>query len=420
MLTLIGPILAQLVTVNVADRTEGRVIATDTTYYEAETYPSLSLALQERRLTLSAAYLPTLTISPLDRKPHQYLLFNTFNIGAAYAWRRTTLSIGGTLSYGRQNFRVLATSGGNVPLPSNTPTTPAGTTPPGGITPGAAGSTPVGGNTTTGSTPTTSTQPGATIPSRNNSLLFESYAAVANLTHQVTPALSWVASAGYLVTGPVHAADRGNFPSAEGPIASIQGRQQLDAANSVNASLSLQYTRLSDGIETWLSLASANYIHAFDVRTTVVLGAGISGGRNSRPDGYVAYSIFPTFIAGVSNTQRLHPGLLTFNLNASAAPALDFITLTVDPRLNFTGGATYTRDRFFVTTGVGTTYSISGEQTGAFSAVTGNVGTGYRLGKAVAVDAGMRVAYQRYEDRTALPFTYVGYVGLSFALSDRL
>jgi len=418
MLTLIGPILAQLVTVNVADRTEARVVATDTTYYEAETYPNVSVALQERRLTLSAAYLPTFTISPLDQKPHQYLLFNTVNIGAAYAWRKTTLTLGGTLSYGKQNFRVLATSGGGVPLPSNTPAAPTTGMAPGGVTP-VGGTSPAGG-TTTGSSPTTATQPGPTIPSQNNSLLFRSYTAMANVTHSVSPAISWVASGGYLLTGPVHESDRANFPSAEGPIASFQARQQFDHANSVNGALTLQYTHLSDGIETWLSTLTTNYVHAFDVRTSVILGVGVSGGRNSRPDGYVAYSIYPTFIAGLFDTERLTPGVLTLNLTASAAPSLDFDTLVIDPRLNFVGGATYTRDRFFSTVNAGTTYSISGEDVGAFSAVTGSAGLGYRLADAVTVDAGARVAYQRYEGRTALPFTYVGYVGLSFALSDRL
>ncbi len=92
----------------------------------------------------------------------------------------------------------------------------------------------------------------------------------------------------------------------------------------------------------------------------------------------------------------------------------------MDPQLSFDGGAAYSRESFFSTLTVGTSYSISGRQEGAFSGVRGSLGAGYRLGAAVAVDCGVRAAYQTYQGATALPLTFAAYVGLSVAFSDRL
>jgi hypothetical protein len=62
MFTLFGPILAQVVTVAVGDRSEARVVVNDTTEYEAANRPSVGVGMAWRRFTLQLAYSPSFTV----------------------------------------------------------------------------------------------------------------------------------------------------------------------------------------------------------------------------------------------------------------------------------------------------------------------------------------------------------------------
>jgi len=225
--------------------------------------------------------------------------------------------------------------------------------------------------------------------------------------------------AGYNVVTGTNAKSRAQLPTVQGPTASVSASDRVTGADTLTSSLTLQYSTSSSGFQTLLSTLAAGWTHAFNVMTVVQGSAGVSGGRASRDDGYVAYSIYPTFGAGLSHARPLHPGTLTLSVNASAAPALDFTTLIVDPRVGFGGSAAFTRDRFFATTNVGSSYSISAERNGAFSGVAGGAGLGYRIADPVSVDTGVRVAWQSYKRSNVIPWTYVGYVGLSIAFSDQ-
>ncbi len=414
MFTILAPVLAQLVTVAVSDRTEGRVVVADDTHYEASTSPSIGLGFTEKRFHLQLAYSPSFTVTPLESKPRQLLVFHNVSMGASYGWRRTTLSVGQSLSFGEQNFRVAATSGsaaragngsqGGVPPGSATPPPSSG----GVVTPGTIVSTPA---------PNSSANPTLNL---DRTVTILNYSASAGVSHTLSPALSVSATAGYGLVTSASSSPDAYLPKVQGPSASASVSDRLSMADMVSSTLSLQYSFSSDGNHTLLSTLGTGWGHAFNVMTSSQLNVGLSGARASRRDGYVAYSIYPTFGAGLSHVRPLHPGTLSLSLNASAAPALDFETLIVDPRVGFGGSAGYSRDSFFAGVSLGSSYSISAERAGAFSGVSGSAGVGYRISGAVSVDSGVRVAWQAYEGRTALPWTYAAYLGLSVAFGGRL
>ena len=121
MLSLLAPILAQLVTLSVGDRTEARYIAGDDTHFEGATRPLAGLAFGWKRAALTLVYAPSITVTPLERTPRDVLFFQTAALVGSYHWRRTTLSVTEAVGYGQLSFRVqaFADPGANpVPVPA--------------------------------------------------------------------------------------------------------------------------------------------------------------------------------------------------------------------------------------------------------------------------------------------------------------
>jgi hypothetical protein len=65
MSPLFGPILAQIVALGVADRTEGRYIVNGDKHTEAVTTPRVNLNLGWKHSALNLGYGPSVTVTPL-------------------------------------------------------------------------------------------------------------------------------------------------------------------------------------------------------------------------------------------------------------------------------------------------------------------------------------------------------------------
>src|SRR3954470_4496132 len=128
MLSLLAPILAQLVTLNVGDRTEARYISGDDTHLEGATRPFAGLNFGWKRSALTLAYTPSVTVTPLERKPRNVLVFQGASLRASYRWRLTTLTLSEFVGFGELNFRVQALPAPGVNLAVAPPAT--GATPP--------------------------------------------------------------------------------------------------------------------------------------------------------------------------------------------------------------------------------------------------------------------------------------------------
>ncbi len=412
------PTLAQ-VTVSVADRTEARIVSDNVgSHEEGATYPVADLGYTQRRFRLDLLYLPSITVLPVEHTPRDVLVLHTFATSASYSWKRTAVSFTQALSFGDQNFAVLATAGGTPTV--STPST--GSSAPN--TGGTGGSTPTGPSSgqTGGSTPTTPTGPAGATPVRNlgQDIKLISYTATAAMSEPLSHSTTLGVTAGYSLIGGTDGS-RAALPLVQGPIASATVTQRLSLADNVGGTITSQYSWSTLGLRTELTTATANWGHSFDIMTSTQLSAGISGARFSRDDGLIGYSFFPTFTGTLNHVRPLHPGVVSFSMYASAMPVIDFDTLVLDPRIGFGVGSSYVIGHFSSFLTAGSSISTASQSTqGSFTGVSGAAGVAYAFGTAVSASAGVRGAYQHYQTETVLPFTYVGFLSLTIALSQKL
>ena len=426
MVALLGPILAQLVSLSIADRTEAREIAVPGTapYAEYATRPLVAVGSDWQYTHLTLSYSPTLTLTTLGETDRILLVYHTAAITGSYQLRRTLLSVTEAVGYGEQSFQQLTLAGGG-PTATQAPTV-AGSTPP----PVAIG-TVINGTSTTGANGT-ATQ--AQVKALNTPIHFESLTTTATATHTESKNLSYGGDLGYTLSGSTREADRATYPLIGGPRGSVFGRYGWGHLDSVTSTVTLQYSHASEHPGTqgppnmlvlitvppqsvWLGAWNATWTHGFDIHTAVLLGGGFSVSRSPVPnDGTVAaWSIFPTANAGVTEKTLVARGVLTLSLLVSTAPALDLTTFTVDPRVAMTATAGWARERFFSAVAGGTSFSITQAQGSTdLQSASGAASVGYILGKAVSVDAGVRGAWQSFGGVTSFPFTYAAFVGLNF------
>ncbi len=254
---------------------------------------------------------------------------------------------------------------------------------------------------------------------------FQSKLAVAQL---LSHTVSLTGSVSYSLTGAIETGVRYLYPFLRGPTANVSVRDQYDRRNIVGSVFSVNYTTATFGnrppiqpsADTLLMTATENWTHHFDIETSAQVGAGLSGGRNSRADGYVAYNVYPTFLANLTHIVRLMPSVLTLSLGASSTPALDPLTLKLDPRVSLLASAGWQREHFFSNLSGASMFSISGQQQDAFSSIGGAANIGYQFGKAVAMDGGVRAAWQNYQGVTVLPLSYAGFIGVTVGVNKSL
>src|SRR3954463_6199406 len=100
MLPLLAPILAQLVTLNLGDRTTARYVHSDVNHTEASTQPLVGLNFDWRRSALMLAYMPTITVIPLEKTPRDVLVFHYGSLLGNYRWRNTIVTLTESIGYG--------------------------------------------------------------------------------------------------------------------------------------------------------------------------------------------------------------------------------------------------------------------------------------------------------------------------------
>src|SRR3954468_7754657 len=116
MSPLLAPILAQLVTLQLGDRTEARYTgyvgdSTVAPQASASTAPVVGLTVNDRRAVLQLLYVPSLTLSPLNSSPRELYVFHTAAASAGYRWRRTTAQLGSSFSIGSLALRLASVQG---------------------------------------------------------------------------------------------------------------------------------------------------------------------------------------------------------------------------------------------------------------------------------------------------------------------
>jgi hypothetical protein len=130
---------------------------------------------------------------------------------------------------------------------------------------------------------------------------------------------------------------------------------------------------------------------------------------------YTAYSVYPTFAAGLAHETRWARGMLTLGVGAYSSPVLDPLRATVDPRVGVTASVGWVRDRFAARLTGGSAISIapSGNNAGAFDISQASAIAAYRLADWLTADVGGRLARQAYQGTVTVPLSYAAFVGLT-------
>ncbi|HET7543367.1 MAG TPA: hypothetical protein VFK05_26015 [Polyangiaceae bacterium] len=423
MSPLLGPILAQLVTLTVSDRTEARhIVANETgSYSEVATYPRAGLYFGWKHTTLTLGYSPSLTFTPLEDKHPEALLFHSAYLAMAQRWRRTTLSLSQSGGYGRVSLRGQALGDPRAIVGTGAPQ--GNTTPPPATT-GATGMPPATGGTAPPAAMGTNPLPSLAL---QVPITFVSSVTTLNVNQLLSAVLSVSGGVSYFYSGsvgddvPQGPANQQYYPTVKGPGAQVLVTYQPTHADSVTTSAFSQLADTSNGNRAWLLVGNETWTHRLTRQTNTTLGAGLSLTRNSQPNNLVFYSIYPNFQLSINHTSRLDRNVITLGAGASSAPFLDPVRGIVDPRVGTYAYAGLTKDKFSTSLNAYTGVQIgAGNTGGVLNSASGTLNVSYRLGDAVWVDSGVRTAWQAYQGTAQVPISFGVYAGINVALSTPL
>jgi hypothetical protein len=417
MLPLLAPVFAQLITLGVHDRTEARYLHTYEQRYEASTDPGVELSFAWPRYDFSLGYGASLTLTPLEEKPRELLVYHQASFDTSYRFRHTVLSLNSSGSFGEVNFQTQALQTATPLEPDEAGETPAGGEPTNAGQPNQPADPAQPGEPGAGQTPV----PGATQPLQprieDRAVRYGTWSSTANVTHTPTRAVTLSASVGYTMAGALEQEDRVGYPLTRGWTAGVTATHALvlSARDGLATSLSLQQAWSSNGNRATSAVGNETYNHKFDKRLSSFVGVGVSVSRISQPNGLVAISIFPSSSVGLNYQRLLGRGTLSMSLGAFSAPVLDPLRATIDPRLGSAASISWSRDRFNTALSGAAAISTAPKDAnaGAFDSYQASYAAGYQVVDWLALEAGARFAKQQYQATTTVPFSYAAFVALN-------
>lgn len=427
MSPLLAPLLAQLISLNLGDRTEARYVNLyGSKRYEGSTAPVVGLGIAARRTRFVLSYGPAFTLAPLERAPRSLYVFHQVATSLSYSWRRTTLSFGTTLGIGSLDLRLVGVQGLQPPTGAAGPTTDTPTT--GTPTTGM----PTTGTPTTG-TPTTGTPtppggvtnvPGGAITQQSfegQKVRFYTTNTTLGVQERLTRDLSIGVTAGSARAGGLDEDSRRFYPPLYGW--SLGGNTgygyALSKQDRFAGALSLLKTWSSNDNQAATLNSTVGWTHLFDPRTAGSLAVGFNVTRFSQSNGLAGFSVFPTFTLGATHGRALGRGGISFSTSVYSSPALDPLRALVDPRVGAAGTVGYTRKKLFMMATGSVAFSVapSGNNAGAVNAAQAEARTGYLLAALTAVDAGARITRQTYGGQNVVPTSWAAFVGVTFGYS---
>lgn len=410
MLPWFAPVLAQVVTLNVEDRSEARYVVAEDHRYEAGTRPGADLRLSWPSYQLSLRYNVSLLVTPLDTKPRDLLVLHTAGLDTSYRIRRTTLGLSSSISWGEVNF-LLAALQNPTPAAAN-PDAPTDGATTGGATPGQP-------QPTAGAAPDPGAAAPGVIPTKldNSVVRYRTSTTTLSATQEITRRLQLGAFVRYTQAGGLDRASLAYYPKTHGTTVGFDGQHTLALTkrDSFFTTSLGQHTKASTGDLATSLVSSTLWTHKIDRRLTSSLGAGLSITRISQTDGLIAYSVYPNFQLGITYQTKLAGGIFSGQASAYSFPALDPLRATVDPQIGARAGLGWSRERFSTAlTGDGAV-SIASPQAdaGAFDSYQASFVNTLRCTEWLALDAGGRVVQQEYRGINVVPFGYAAFVGLT-------
>ena len=418
----LGPILAQLITLSVGDRTEARYVASgDLKRFEGSTVPSVGLALGTRRLRIYSSFSAAITLAPLETTPRYTTTFYTGALGVERSWRRDRVYVGTGFAFGEIDFGTQALTGNRF-RPDSTPPadTTSGNKDPSTSTPqdkppdmGTMGAMPP---TTPGTTPGGVTTPNSDLVRASGGVARYGVVTVGiGYGRNETPTTSWSLDGGYSISGALDKESEERYPLVKSFRVGATLNLTMGRNDGLGSMLFLQQATASNGTSSQLVSLTETWVHRLSPQTFTTLLGGLVGTRSPEENDIITkYTIFPTVAVGIGTRRRLGRGVFSCNANAGSAPVLDLVTAAVDPRLSFGLGAGYGQGRFSASLAVGSAISIAGSNSaGALQSVTSGVGVGYQALDNLSVTAGGRQSWQTFQGSTAIPFSYAAFLGVT-------
>lgn len=404
MSLLLAPVLAQLIAIGVQDRTEVRRVVLNDKRYEAQTSPGARVSLSWAHADLSLRYGVSLLVLPLESAPRDWLAYHTVGLTSSYRLRRTTFTFSGTTSFGELNFETLVLTN-----PASGLSTPggAGTDMPAGgaVEPGAPMEAPPAGGTP------------QQVKVVNRSVRYAAALASLEALHAVTRRLHVGGNATYSIAGGLDESAKSDYPLLRSTTLDLfAAHTTTSKRDTLKLEGRVMQTWSSNGNHASTWLASETWLHSFDGHFSSLLGAGLSLLRIAQDDGLTAYTILPTFSAGIGYDSLAAGGRLSIRLNTSANPAPDQLRGTVDPRIGGAATVSWTRDRFRSALSGNAALSVAAEDNdaGALAGYGASAVTGYQIADPLAVEAGARMAKQDFEGQTLVPLSYALFFAVIF------
>ena len=398
MSPLLAPLFAQLVSLQLADRTEGRYVSLNgDKRYEGATSPIVGLNVSTKRTGFQLIYSPSLVLTPLDHEPRTLYLFHQVGASASYVVRRTTFTLTSTLGIGSLNLRLLGVQGLQPPLTGGTPTT---------------------------GTPTGQGGVFQNVPPSDQKVRFYLSTTSLSVGHRLTRRAQLTAIASSTTASGLDNASRRFYPTQQGWTlgGTATYTYPLSKHDAVASNASLVKTWSSTANESAILNATLGYTHSFSPRTTGSASGGLSITRFSDRSGLAGFSVFPTATVAASHIQPIGRGGLSFAIGAYSSPALDPLRALVDPRVGVNASIGYTRKKLFVTTTGFAALSVApaGNNQGAVNAVQGEARAGYQMTKLASIDTGARITRQTYGGATIVPTSWAVFVGLTLGYTKIL
>lgn len=414
MLPWFAPVLAQVVTLNLEDRSEARYVVAEDHRYEAATRPGAVLHLTGKSYQLSLGYNVSLLVTPLDATPRDLLVLHSATLDTSYRVQRTTLSLNSFVSWGEVNF---LTAGLQNPTPvAANPETPADGATDGGAPPDQPQPQPTNGAAPDAGAGTPGIQQ---TRAHNEVVRYSTTTTTLRAAQDVTRRLQLGAFVRYTQAGGLNDASLIYYPKTHGTSVGVDGQHTLllTKRDSFFTTSIGQHTKASSGNLATSWITSTLWTHAIDRHLSSSFGAGLSVTRISQTDGLIAYGVYPNFQLGLAYQTKLARGIFSAQVATYSFPALDPLRATVDPQVGARGSLGWSRERFSTSLTGNGAVSIASPQAnaGAFDSYQASFVNTFRCTDWLSLDAGGRVIQQQYRGDNIVPFGYAAFVGLSFA-----
>jgi hypothetical protein len=404
MVTWLLPIMAQTLTANAMDRAElaARIDRTTSTAEATNTASGLvRVDYSRKHLTLGLDYIPSVVVvaAPLEDNPELTLLW-TQSAGAMIGVRgkHSDAGVRAQASYGERDFRREVLVGATPVSPADMGT---GTTPP---TPG------------TGEPPPTDAQVARAASGKSR---FGTVRGEAWYQHRMSRAASFSLLAGYGVSKSF--GDEGAaYPTTRSADATLSLANAVSRRDTLTSALTARTSSSDLGGRAWVFGLTESYAHRFSSRSTGTAIAGASYNRDKRPGEDADWSVYPIASVAYSYSRPSRNGVLTFTLTNSFNAVIDPVSSSIDPRATFTAGATWNdRHDYALAAALDTTRSLEPKGSGALQTVSGSAVATYFIASGLSAQAGVRTAFQSYEQQDQLPPTWEAFVALAFGLDLR-